>query len=512
MGLTAKSGLFELVNTLTTSEKRYLKQFINKSGESKSNHAKLFEVLAKQEVYNEEKVRKKFKGTSIDKQWSRVKNYLYNYILRILQSYYQQDVEFDVSNMLQQVAILYRKGIYDEASKLLMKVKYLAFEGSSPTLLPFIADWEMRLGRFRYSSEGKYPLDYDENNKWAVDVAANLLLYNKSRLDVTENKFKKGRLVHMEKGNLDVLNSDMYASIEQAQSPMAKWSFYNAMITLHTQRAEYLEAYCSSKKCLELHKKVPLLQKQAPLCYVTTINHLIINGIELKKWGDIPLILKEIEPFIQKNKTSSIGILLTSIKYIALLKRCIGTMEYKEGLSYEKEVKQFIKNYSTTTPVYVQEHLLLHYLIHIYVVNGKFKDALEAIERVEKIQQIPVYLTAILLLKLICLFEQNEVLLLPYVIRSIYRALLKKKDLFEFERIILNLLKTSVNAASRDELQVVFHKYWIKLKSFKEQALEVELELLGHFNYIAWVESKVKNKPLIGVLRASIKHNEDATK
>ena len=56
-----KSGLFELINSLSASEKRYLKQYINKSGEAKSNHAKLLIGIEKQEVYDEEKLKKKFK-------------------------------------------------------------------------------------------------------------------------------------------------------------------------------------------------------------------------------------------------------------------------------------------------------------------------------------------------------------------------------------------------------------------------------------------------------------------
>lgn len=505
MSITPKSNLLELINSLSTSEKRYLKQFINKSGETKSNHAKLLNAIEKQEVYDEEKLKKKLKNTTIVKQWSRVKNYLYNYILRVLQNYYQQDAEFEILNNLQQIFLLYKKGIYEDAYKLLMKTKYLVYEGSYPTLLPFIADWEMRMGHIvHHRVLESEPINYEENNQWAIDVASNLLFYNKIRVDVMSNKMNKGRYLRMKDGNEVILNKDIFCSLDLAKSPMAKWSFLSLKNLLYGQQGAYLKGFYEMKKCMELHEEYPLLEKQTPFSYITTINNFIIDAIETENWEDIPFVIEKIDACIKENKASTVHVLLTSIKYNALLKTSIGQLNYEKGLEYVELAEEFVAQNEHVTNMYVQAHLLLHYSAHIYVVKGAYDKALVAIEKLEKIQRIPIFRTAILLLKLICLYEQDEVLLLPYTLRSVYRNLLGKKDLYGVERIILNLLKAGMKVVSKEELAKVFQKYLVKLEEYIASAPKEELELLQHFNYVAWVESKAKQLPLEEVLERSL--------
>jgi hypothetical protein len=399
MAITPKSSLFELIYSLTTSEKRYLKQFINNSGETQSNHAKLLNAIVKQEIPDEEKLKKKLKNTSIIKQWSRVKNYLYNYILRVLQNYYQQDAEFEILNNLQQVFILYKKGIYEEAYKLLMKTKYLASEGSYPTLLPFIADWEMRMGNIAHSHaiEGEQ-VNFEENNEQAISIASNLLHYNKLRVDIMGNKNHKGRYLRMKDDNENILNKKEFSSLDMAKSPMAKWAFLTTKCLLYGQQGAYLKGFYEVKQCMELHETYPLLKKQTPFSYITNINAFVIDAIEAKQWEEIPFIINKIDTYIKENKASVVSVLLTSIKYNVLLKMSIRRGTYVKGLEYVEAAELFIAQNKQVTNVYVQAHLLLHYAAHIYVVNAAYEKALTVIDQLESIQRIPIYKTTIALL------------------------------------------------------------------------------------------------------------------
>lgn len=502
MSVTPKNALFELINSLTTNEKRYIKQFINKSGEAGSNHVKLFEAIAKQEHYDEEKLKKKFKKSSLIKQWSRVKNYLYNYILRVLQSYYQQDVEFELYSNIQQIAILNKKGLYEQAHKLLKKTKFLALEAGQPTLLPVVAEWEMILDNLVwYNQDEEEQLDYEENNKWAVEVAHNMLKFNKSCIDVFSNSVKKGRHIKLEDINLKMLDKPMYASVEEAKSPMAKWFFYVAKIVLHAQIGQYFEAYSNAKGCIEMHKDFPLLQKYAPLTYITSLNNFVQATIDAEQWHEMPFLEEEVNQYIERHKASTKVLYLTCIKYVAILQSNIAQGSFEEAMQYADEIEVFLEQNDNANDRYTKPHILLHHLTHIYVVNGHFDKALVLLERLEKIQQVAIYTNNTLLLKLVVLFEQEEYLLLPYAIRSAYRALLKKEELFEFERLLLNLLKTSANAASPHELRVIFKKYLAKLYKLVSTAPKSELELLVHFDYLAWMQSKVDDVPLLEVLR-----------
>ncbi|BDS09391.1 hypothetical protein [Aureispira anguillae] len=502
MKLTRKSGLFELVNRLTTSEKRYIKQFINRAGESNSNYAKLFNLIIKTEICDDEELKKKFKKIAIVKQWSRTKNYLYNYILRVLQVYNQQNVEFEILNNLQQVDILYKKGLDGDAYQLLKKTKKLAFEGIYPTLLPFIAEWEMRLGRLIWNyQEEKEPLNYQKNNEWALDVANNLLLLEKYRTDVLINMVAKGRHLRVKEINQEILAKAVFKSIDEAKSPFSKWAFCVTKNIIYAQVWQFFDVYSSAKDGIELHRQFPLLKKQAPRTYIASINNFIAAAIEIGKWDEALMIMEEIDLYVEKNNDEINNVLLMSIKYLAFLKLKIESRDYEGWEEYGEEIETFIKKHKKENNTYVRPDYILQYYTVICIVNGEFVKALELIEDIEQIQKIAIYRNAVLLMKLICLFELNEVLQLPYVIRSIYRNLRKKKDLFDFERIILNLFKASANVASKNELKNVFRRYLVQLKKLAQTAPKAELELLEHFDFLAWMESKVEDRPLLEILK-----------
>lgn len=501
MSFTTKSRLLELMNTMTASEKRYLRQFVNKTGEAKSNHIQLLEAIIKQDNYDEGKLKRKFRGTSIVKQWSRVKNYLYNYILRVLQNYHQQDPALELLNIMQQITILYNKGIYGEAHKLLVKVKSLAIEGIYPTLLPFIAEWEMRLEVACYDiNNKKIPRITKENNKRSIEIAENVLMYYRYQKDIIRNRSQE-MYMSSQIGNLKTLNNPIFTSAKTAKSPMAKLIFHTSRCFLYAQAGQFMAAYYEAQKQLEVHQQAPLLQKQAPLSYVTSVNNLVINSVKTKQWDHISLMMEKMDLLIQKNKVLCITVLVTSVKYIALLKKCIETMQFEKGLQYRTEIEEFIEDNRKYTNQYVQSHLLLYYLVQIHVISGKYSLALKMIDALEKSSKSPTFIPTILLLKLICLYEEEAFFLLPHAIRSVYRKLLKNKKLCAFERIVLNLLKASINAPSKRELKIIFRRYWLQFNELRATTPIAKLGQLEHFNYLAWVESKVKGVSLIELLK-----------
>lgn len=496
-----KGELFELIHGLTPDEKNYLLQFSRGGKEAKTNHVELLEAIFRQRNYNEEKLKKKFRKTAIAQQWSRIKNYLYHYILRVLQNYHRQSTELELYNNLQKVVILNDKGLYKKAYELLLETKKAAFEGVSPSFLTYIAEWEMHLSWSCLEVLGEeYLTDEQANNQWSIEIVENWLMYNEYAKRIIEQKIK-GRYINMEASNLELLKAPIYASVDNAKSFSAKYLFYGSKGWLYGQTGQFLECYLESEHQFNLNKTAPLLRKQAPLGYITSLNNFAISVIENKDWDKLPSVLDAIDVFIQENNHEYIRVLLTSIKYVVLLKKCIRAREFKSGLQYKTKVEQFIANNQKQTNRYVQAHLLWHYLIQIYIINGAFDDALRAIEKVEKIQKMPIFINATLLFKLICLFEKEEILLLPHFTRSVYRNLLKKKNLYTFERIVLNLLKAAINAPSKEALKPIFYRYWSKLKLLVDTAPLGELELLEHFNYLAWMESKIKQIPLIEVLK-----------
>src|SRR5688572_25646962 len=88
--MVKKGNLFLLIKSLSKSEKRYFKLFAD-NGKSDSNYLQLFEAIDKQEEFDEDAIRKKFKGKAFTAQLHVAKIYLSELILKSLRNFHAND-------------------------------------------------------------------------------------------------------------------------------------------------------------------------------------------------------------------------------------------------------------------------------------------------------------------------------------------------------------------------------------------------------------------------------------
>ena len=86
MDYTGKNALFLLIKSLSFSEKKHFRQFANKLGSNEETlYISLFDLLQKQEVYKPGIIKKKLKIEK-DANYRKLKNYLYQILLKSLRS------------------------------------------------------------------------------------------------------------------------------------------------------------------------------------------------------------------------------------------------------------------------------------------------------------------------------------------------------------------------------------------------------------------------------------------
>lgn len=118
--------LYELIQSMSKAEKRHFKLYSSFQSGSK-NYVELFSMLDRQVAYNEDKVRKRFAGEKFLEQLHVTKNYLYNLILRSLESLHQKKtVKAQVPSLVNRIEILTERELYSQARKLLKKALKMA--------------------------------------------------------------------------------------------------------------------------------------------------------------------------------------------------------------------------------------------------------------------------------------------------------------------------------------------------------------------------------------------------
>ena len=116
--MTGSDELFKLIHTLSKNEKRFFKLYCSlRPGEK--TYLLLFDVIEKQESYNEIKAKKIIKDN-----FPAVKNYLLNLIVKTLSIYHDNfSDDIEIRNLLNSVELLYYKGLYKQASRFLERTK-----------------------------------------------------------------------------------------------------------------------------------------------------------------------------------------------------------------------------------------------------------------------------------------------------------------------------------------------------------------------------------------------------
>src|SRR3990172_3171206 len=126
---TPSQDLFLLIKSLSKTEKRYFKKFSDLHGKQDNQYLILFDAITKQKQFDEEALKKQFKGQAFLRQFPVAKNYLYSRILDALEFYHRDSsIHSSVRRNIYRAELLQKKGFYDQSMKLLRRAKVEANE------------------------------------------------------------------------------------------------------------------------------------------------------------------------------------------------------------------------------------------------------------------------------------------------------------------------------------------------------------------------------------------------
>ena len=114
------SFLYDLVASLTKSEKRYLKV---RAGSGDKDYIQLMDALIAQKAFDEHQLIEDHKGANFLKHLAVNKRYLYELILKSLVQFGQQKAEYKVFEKFTSANILLEKGLFSAALSELKKGK-----------------------------------------------------------------------------------------------------------------------------------------------------------------------------------------------------------------------------------------------------------------------------------------------------------------------------------------------------------------------------------------------------
>lgn len=513
MPKTPSLKLFNLIKSLSGSEKRYFKIYIGDSKSEKTNkYALLFDSIDAQEEHDEEALKKiVYKGEDIQsRKYSELKAYLYELILKSLQGYDEKSsVAYKLKGILHSVRVLYKRSHYEECKELLTKAKKLAYKYESFLQILEVLKWEKQIA---YAQSDIVFLDKEldrinQEESDCLEQRGNLSAYQnifyRVMIGIRKEAFLRSeeKVAHLNK----IMEHELLSDLRNAKSHKARILYFRIYSLFYYSVINYEKFHLMSKRLLKLMESQPHFLQEDVSDYISALSNYTASCGLLEDYPEVDNCLPK---FLKiKPKTLDDELRIYNEYYSMKFSLCIFTGDFREGEQvlhqHLKEQKKFEKETFESGRFYFQ-------YFYIYFGIGNYEKALEYLNawlnlprRVER-QDLQ---SLARILNLITHYEMGNNLLLEYLFRSTYRFLRKRNRMFEFEKKVLSFIKDSSKIHSLKELRSAFTQ--LKEEFEKLTTIPSEKVMFQYFDFISWLESKIENEPFASVVKRKSKlaHN-----
>jgi len=511
-----KDALFDLIKSLSKTEKRYFKLWTIRNGSKENKYIILFDAIEKQKVYNEHKMlqsKSLTKGVTANFRFN--KHYLYHLILRSLNSFHSySSVDAELKDMLHSIEVLYEKGLFEQCEKMVHKGKSISEKYENYLSHLNFLKWEIELMNTK-SHIGVTQVGIKKAYQQVTEVVKQYTDLNKYSMLITLSTIggvKKGgaRSAKERKAIQNIQDMDLENSKNNIEEKKLSYGekeiIYFHKFNISRLNEDYKMALYYLQ-CLEkLTETKPYRIKEHPLRYISTLDNLVFAKKMLGQY--------DVEETIKKLKLIPIkyGIKSARIKNIIFyracnleLDNCVHTGEFKKGLAVindllNQQKKSYLKVNNKEREIVLYYNMALvffgaeNYASANLYLNKIINDTTSDLRR-------DLYSYA-RILQLITHYEMGKQGLIYYMVSSKYRLLIKRKNLNKFENAILDFIKKKTpKINSKNEAIVAF-------KGLKDELLIIiknpfEKKALDYFDFISWLDSKIENKKFAEIVSRS---------
>ena len=502
MSNKASNSLHELIKSLNKSEKRYFKVFSSRHtiGEE-NNYIKLFDYIDKMDEYDEEVLFGHFKGQSLLNKFSITKARLYSNILKSLDTFHSNSsVDAQIFRSIHSAEILYNKGLYQQAEKILISAEKQAKKHENLNLLLEIKEKQKRLIENDLYSDVKAN-EIDKMFKAEQETLKEINDYQKlwHIKSLLFQEINKNGKVRAESETLK-----LQALVNQVnEMDIDKCCTKNKYLFHHIQSAYYFSVNDLELSHYHLNAIVKLLEKnitlseQQPNIYFSTLTNFIYVSTRLKKFDIAETHLKKLKNLSNPGLNIDLDIKYFSSTFSLELSLLADKGDYRAALELVPQIEEGYRLYeghiNSLRKAYIDFQVGV-----IYLGLGEYSTALHWINNIlneGKIDQKQDIYCFAQLINLVLHFELNNNRFLPYAINSTKRYLKNRNRIYKFEELFLKLItqisKTN-NVFDLQEKLVPIEAQLAKLKKDPKEQIVFE-----YFDFLSWVRSKIRQKSFL---------------
>lgn len=498
--------LFQLVHSLEKSEKRNFKLFITRSSGNKDlKIVELFDAIDKLQEYDEALLLKKL--TSIKKpQLANIKAHLYKELLaslRLLNS--TESIDLNLHEQLDYARILYNKGLYLHALRILDKTKELARTYHQDSFLIQVISLEKKIETLHITRSM-------QNRADQLSAEADLVNENRKNITKLSNlalqlyswyiKHGHARNEKDEEAVKEFFRSSLPANAFELTGFYERLYLYQSYCWFAFIRQDFLMYYRYTQKWVNLFYDDPRMIEVETGHYIKGMHNLLNAHFDLRNYPKFHETLSAFEEFSRSAVASQHDnnrIQTFVYIYSAKLNQHIMEGSFDQGILLIPQIEKELEEYN----LYLDRHRILVFnykIAMLYFGNAEFG---KSIDYLQKIINDSVDLRTDLqcyarLLHLMAHYELGNYDLIEYLTRSVYRFMAKMENLTVIEEAMFKFLRNNFYISAK-KLQPEFESFLKTIKQFEKSRFQTRS--FAYLDIISWVESKVNRKPMKDIIR-----------
>ena len=505
MSMKLKEDIVVLIKSLSKSEKRYFKLFVSNSSIGEGNHyIKLFDLIDNTGSAEKKVIQKLYGNDAFMKNgFSVYKGFLYKQILKSLKAYHsEKSIDDKILELIRDSIVLFNKNLFSNAAKILEKAKTIALKYEKHTLLLEIVRWQKKI-------INAWSIYEDPNEKEVIMVfEEEKLMINK--IDNASNHWKQNALMYISyrisgvarteedirrySAIIDVpflKNQELALSFHAKRDFYITWQYYFGAVNNLEETLKY------GKNVVALMETYPHQIEDNPVHYNQALHNLLFTLQCMEKYKEFFILLPKLKSMLSKFQLPLSDLIRS---YNTEFVTYIATGQYKKASLLLPKIETLIKEKKNDNELY--DLFFIASKAELHFGNGDYHKALANINIIlnnKKNYLSQDHYNFCRIFQLIIHFEKENAELMPYLLKSFYRHLMKKNQLYKVEKIFLKFIATSLeNKTVKDQIED-FKLLRDELLNISEDPMEAIF--LANFDVISWLQSRIEKRPFGEVLR-----------
>lgn len=489
MANKVSSHLYDLIYSLSSSERRYFKLYItNHIGKHNDLCIKLFDLIARNEGKPIEKIDSKIKFT---KHPSRLKNYLYDLILKSLEAYHSKtSVSIKIRKLINQIENLYNKALYEQCVTLAIKAYKEAEKIDHQNFKIDILDWHLNaLRQLEHRNIDVLEKQLYAKQKDAIDKLKLEKEFKKLSQSIFKLTKKSGTLRSKENENQlkEMIDNPFLSDYSMATSYSSK-SEFNSMFSSYyayfddTEKIKYY-----TKQNLLLYEDFPARKELNQYNYVTWLNNYSLSCSSLREYDKADYYFSKMESIIPNTNQVEVKI----FEYLSAnrLDLYLRSGELKKALSLSDKIETNLLKFGKKVSLLFKT-VIYSNLCYLFFATGDYKRALKynnlIINNDNNSFRSDIFRFA-RIMNLLIHFELNDKHSIEYFYESTKRFINKQSNIYVFESWFLDFFKHLIKLEKND-LVPFFKKKELEL--IEVLSNKSEQKVISHFNILIWIRTK----------------------